>query len=82
MERRRFGWYKEFYYDPDKKHEDIREKLIELIKEMDLTNVSPEWETFEVIFHDYLYGPNPAGPSTIAIKFCSSDYKYEFGGEP
>lgn len=63
-----YGDYKKFHYQTDRKNDDIKEKLIELITEMNLNGIDPDWNTMQVIFHDYLDGLHPWGPSTIAIK--------------
>ena len=74
MDGKPFGEYKEFFYSPETKNEDIRGNLIELLSEIDFAEVVPDWNTMQVIFHDYLNGIDPAGPSVIAIRFESTEY--------
>ena len=69
MKEEIYGVWKSFHYNHETKDDDIREKLIELLTEMDFTDVKPDWNTMKVIYHDYLYDIDPVGPSFIAIKF-------------
>ena len=75
MEERLYGSFKEFYYSPETKDRDIRDKIIELLMEIPSEDCIPEWNTLQIIFHDYLDGIDPVGPSTVTIKYKGTQYK-------
>ena len=69
MKKNVYGDYRKIEIKEETRDAQIREKLIELIQGIDFTEIKPDWRTFKVFYHEYMYGYPPDGKSTIAIKF-------------